>query len=429
MEELIVIMDVIQVHVEYLIKNRSCYIYVVVSLIFFSCSNSSSKNRHPSSEKLAQFEPLDYALDIQSDAYLSAEELVKDFNQENILHSFKSKQTDSLSIQIYDVQEIRIDNAGNLYVLKQQANTILVYSPVGEFEYSIGRGGNGPGEFSSMRTFEFNSDFSELYVLDRHEIDVFKINDGNRFEPSNTIIHRLNMSYDLCMLENKLFIQGFQYVKADSTSRKEGAFANIQTTKPVHEFDMNTGEIVNSFGQLYTSYSGSPVLDAMLSNTMMSCDEQAGTIVTVLKHFAYLFGYSVDGKLKWTSRIAKFKYSGIEEVNINSPNAGIRFGATNNQSYNHLFPLQNYKGGFSVIQFGNQFTSQSLEKLINSKNTVSDMKPHTVFINSSNGELFYSDSFKSRYMDANQNKAVLLTEEETNFNSFTLPKVIIYEID
>lgn len=45
------------------------------------------------------------------------------------------------------VETITADDAGNLYVLDSQLNEVMVFSPDGEYLRSIGREGEGPGEF------------------------------------------------------------------------------------------------------------------------------------------------------------------------------------------------------------------------------------------------------------------------------------------
>ncbi len=400
----------------------------VLSLVFFGCLGNSEKKIHPSLQKLSKFEPIDFFLDISAES--EVKDLLASLNDSSIKAKIRSKKTDSLYTQIFGVKELEVDDFGNIYLTKDQLNSILVYNSMGEFIYKIGRGGSGPGEFLEIRTFEFNSDFSTLYVLDRNEIEIFKMSKKNKFEPDKTLIHNLSMSHDLCTLNDRLFVQGFKYVATDSNSLKKGVFSHVKTTKSVHEIDINTQEINNSFGQLYTSYSGAPPLDAMLSSTFLSCNEDTDTIVTALKHFAYFFGYGSSGELKWTSKIENFKYPAIEELDIKSPTVGIRFGSGGGEIFNFLLPIQEYRNGFSIVQFGTQLTNQSLKEFIKNKDaseTETDIKPNTVLINTSNGELMYDNSFKGRYMSASQNFFAIIGDDETDFNSFSLPEVVIYE--
>ena len=52
--------------------------------------------------------------------------------------------------QFGDVGEIGFDGAGNLYVLDNQAERVVVAGPAGEFVREFGRKGEGPGEFEEM---------------------------------------------------------------------------------------------------------------------------------------------------------------------------------------------------------------------------------------------------------------------------------------
>ena len=52
--------------------------------------------------------------------------------------------------QFGDVGEIGFDGAGNLYVLDNQAERVIVAGPAGEYVREFGRKGEGPGEFDEM---------------------------------------------------------------------------------------------------------------------------------------------------------------------------------------------------------------------------------------------------------------------------------------
>ena len=45
--------------------------------------------------------------------------------------------------------QIHTDNQQNIYITEGQQKTIMVFGPQGEYLRSIGRSGNGPGEFPS----------------------------------------------------------------------------------------------------------------------------------------------------------------------------------------------------------------------------------------------------------------------------------------
>ncbi|MCW9705604.1 6-bladed beta-propeller [Fodinibius salsisoli] len=61
--------------------------------------------------------------------------------------------------------QIRTDKRQNIYIAEGQQKTIMVFGPQGKYLRSIGRSGNGPGEFPSGPRFHFNSE-NEVVALD-----------------------------------------------------------------------------------------------------------------------------------------------------------------------------------------------------------------------------------------------------------------------
>lgn len=62
------------------------------------------------------------------------------------------------------LNDIATDGAGNVYLLDSQLDEVLVYSPSGEYLRSIGRSGEGPGEFRRPRAL-FITDDGRVAVL------------------------------------------------------------------------------------------------------------------------------------------------------------------------------------------------------------------------------------------------------------------------
>lgn len=60
---------------------------------------------------------------------------------------------------------IRTDNRQDIYIAEGKQKTILVFGPQGEYRRSIGRSGNGPGEFPSGPVFDF-SNKNEIVAFD-----------------------------------------------------------------------------------------------------------------------------------------------------------------------------------------------------------------------------------------------------------------------
>lgn len=70
--------------------------------------------------------------------------------------------------------DLAIDVAGNIYIADSQNQRIQVFDPEGRYLRTIGRKGQGPGEFMSVRSIDFDGE-GRLYVLDnwQRRIQVF----------------------------------------------------------------------------------------------------------------------------------------------------------------------------------------------------------------------------------------------------------------
>lgn len=100
--------------------------------------------------------------------------------------------------------------------------------------------------------------------------------------------------------------------------------------------------------------------------------------------------------INWISKIDKFRPSGVEELNINSPNTGIMFSPVD-EYYHSPQPFAQTNTEYLVIQMfsilGRNLDNTNIEDINNPQ-----IKPHTFFLNTTNSQIIYSDSFYSRFM-------------------------------
>ena len=69
--------------------------------------------------------------------------------------------------QFFRVRDVRADSRGNIYVLDTRNFRVQVFDPSGKYLRTIGRNGQGPGEFEMPSILRLGGDSGNIYVLDR----------------------------------------------------------------------------------------------------------------------------------------------------------------------------------------------------------------------------------------------------------------------
>lgn len=75
----------------------------------------------------------------------------------------------------YQVWDIKIDDQGHIYVLDAGAHNIKKYNRQGKYLQTIGRQGQGPGEFERPFTLNFDKN-GNIYVIQMRKVQVFDRN-------------------------------------------------------------------------------------------------------------------------------------------------------------------------------------------------------------------------------------------------------------
>jgi len=70
--------------------------------------------------------------------------------------------------QFYRVRDIHADPQGNIYVDDMSNGRVQVFNPQGDFLRTIGRPGQGPGEFENPTLIRFGGREGRLHVMDRY---------------------------------------------------------------------------------------------------------------------------------------------------------------------------------------------------------------------------------------------------------------------
>ncbi|MDX1590638.1 MAG: 6-bladed beta-propeller [Balneolaceae bacterium] len=85
---------------------------------------------------------------------------------------------DTDTVFISSISGIAVDNNGNLFLADRSEATVHAYTPEGEYKFSVGRSGEGPGEFNAAYQPRMHN--GELYVLDinQQRMSIFDPSDG-----------------------------------------------------------------------------------------------------------------------------------------------------------------------------------------------------------------------------------------------------------
>lgn len=378
---------------------------VFLLLVISGCSASSEEMEgvHPDPTRFPPDEEVDYTIDISK---RSEAPLPHFFHPGSLQITGIIGDGSDLADEYHDTpHQVDMDAQGNIYITQEQEHSsrIRVYDSEGQFKYSIGQRGRGPGEFGRIFSFTFNEDYRQLYVLDIFEIEVFTMHDG-RFEYYTSIEHNMILPYDMCLLGNNLFLSGYEISRDDmEASENEDVHKwRLNMVPPIHKYNLEPFEHVNSFGYIYSSYSGWGNLDGRLSETLISCNESTGTVVGYLKHYPYIFGYDQTGRRKWVSKMEGYKSTRSEETE--TPEGPSFYLHMNEEIFHYKEPTQKiYNNEYELLQF----TYAPLVKYFATPEA-KENSMRTILVNTGTGELFHSDAYK--YIGVWKNNRVLTME-------------------
>lgn len=372
---------------------------IIASILFMGC-NSNTKE-HPNFDELPTSKEIDYTLDLKSKTVKEASKIL-DLNNLTLLANIEK---DTLSNNLFGIKTVKMDPEGNIYFTKKGSESIYVYNNHGKFEYTIGKKGKGPGEFQDLRTFDFNDTFEKLVVLDKFEIDFFKLNSG-KYQYDHTIFPKVSMGKDICVLNNYLYYTGFKYEELDTLVNNDKPYNTKKLASgPIHKYDLSQQKTVDHFGPIYHSYSGWWMLDAQLSSMKLACNKKSNTIVGIFNNFGFLYGFESNGSLKWISKLDNYRYATLIEKNIGTEN--LRYSASPGAIFS---PSRETNSKYVVFQLVNTLTD-----------------PVQIILDTENGEVFHGGAALPTMFDSKYGNRVVMTyldaESEEKFSQLRIFKI------
>jgi len=366
---------------------------IIIFCYLISCSSISEQNTvtHPTDENIPKKENIASSVSLRELNDFSSF-LDKKIREKIVKGEFiNSLDVDSIGINggpLYDIQDIVTDNKGNIFVLSAREKKVFVFDREGSFYTTIGREGRGPGEFLAPLAIE-TDETGKVYVLDKTEIDVFR-KERSVFKRSKPIKHPLSHTVDMCLMGSSLFISGYSIAEKDSI-RKE-SYVNkdadrfpMTISKPIHKFDLNNGDLLQSFGKLYLSSSGWPIFTGNLSDTYLACNKVSNHVTAIFSRFPFIRGYSVEGTLKWTSTVTAFNYKPIiEDKNRSLP--ALKYSGT--EYFDAITHFLSTDTNLVILQIESRRSLPNGD-LSYVKNDLKEFQPviHTIVIDSGTGNL------------------------------------------
>lgn len=184
-----------------------------------------------------------------------------------------------------EVKGAAFDSVGNLFVLDGTYNRVLVYSRDGRLSEHFGRPGRGPNEFLNPNDLAISQ--GKVFVADRTGVMKVFRRGTEGFELERTL-PSLSAVQDVCVAGDFMYAAGWT----------PGA------PHVVHQLTLD-GRRLRSFGQAYRD--SSELVQMMMNKLVIGCNASTGTVLVMNTHVPYVYGYSPEGRLLWTSHVPGWK--------------------------------------------------------------------------------------------------------------------------
>ena len=181
-----------------------------------------------------------------------------------ILTISASDEEDDTEKVFYRVNDIQVDKYGHIYVVEEGSKRVQKFDSTGAYLLTIGRSGQGPGEFQEPTKLQFDSE-ENIYVADFKNGTITRFSqDGtymDSFMPEQAIYDFvLSTSDEIIILSSK---QDYKFFKYDTAGNLISSFSEkIKAENWYDELIYNSGELTtDNKGFLYFSYLQPYVID------------------------------------------------------------------------------------------------------------------------------------------------------------------------
>lgn len=251
--------------------------------------------------------------------YLKKYPLAKDAIELELLYSFPSKDLLEKDIYLWRPTNLDGDTSGNIFISDQKWSHIFKFGPSGNFLKTIGRKGQGPGEFMNPYCLTVTEDFLIVSDTGARKIQVFD-REGKYLKSIKVL---------------KPYIE----IVADASGLIFASALRMSIETPLIDVLDKDGQLINSFGKARFGNKNSWAIPNFLRLAVNS----KGEIFAGYEYFPMVCKYSREGELVVIYRIEQEIMKERERLNFEAINK------KNAPWYPVIYAIRAGRNGFYIL--------------------------------------------------------------------------------
>ena len=192
------------------------------------------------------------------------------------------------------IWDLTTDYNGTIYVLDKEFSHVRAYDYGGSLIATIGKAGEGPGEFYNPQSVSVTDGGKTIVVasVSSSRINVFDRNDDD-FNLRSSFRGAVG-PWATCAMNGHVYVLG----------------AIEGRTEIIHKYTYD-GELVMSFGELYRS-PVPRVVNSLSYRGWLACNQEEDIVGWIRRYVPVITGFSSTGEILWRVRVADFTPSRVE---------------------------------------------------------------------------------------------------------------------